>query len=134
MDQQYALRPVPGRFLEFIVKPAVGRHGAALEHGGILGGKPRIVREHHHGLAANVEIRIIVPGILRRDDAVADEYQVAMHDFDFRHRALGPEHHVLAERQIAAAARPDQRQRARGACRYLHQRHLLDEARAIARL
>ena len=82
----------------------------------------------------NVEIRVVIPRIFRRDDAVADEYHFTVRDINFRHRALGPNYHILAEHQIAAAACAGYGQRRIGTGGDLQQRYLLHVARAIAGL
>ncbi len=134
VDQQHALRALPRGLLDLVGIAAVFGHGVAFEHRGIFRGIARIVRQHHHRLAVNIEIRVVIPRIFRRDDAVADEYHFAVRHIDFRHRALGPNDHILAEHQIAAAAWRRDGQRRIGAGGDLHQRHLLHVARAIAGL
>jgi hypothetical protein len=40
----------------------------------------RVVHQHHDRLAGDVHVLVVVPAVLRRDDAVADEHQVAVLD------------------------------------------------------
>ena len=83
------------RCLFKLVGPAaVIGHGFASEKFCIAGGKARVIDKHHHSLAFDVDIFIVVPAIFRRDDAVADKYQFAVFHFNLRLHPRRPGHHL----------------------------------------
>ena len=63
-------------------------------------GDRRIVDQHDERLATDVDALVIVPAILGRNDAVADEHQLGVRDSDFRF--LGERHRddVIRELQL----------------------------------
>lgn len=78
----------------FVGPATVVGHRVALEDGGIefAGGgidHGRVVDEHEDGLAADIEALVVVPAILRCDNAVADEDDVGVLDFDLRFQTAG---------------------------------------------
>src|SRR5690606_1359931 len=59
--------------------PAVVRHRLAAEHVRIetvAWRDRRVVDQHHDRLAPDVDVLVVVPAILRRNDAVSDEHEV----------------------------------------------------------
>ena len=73
MDDQRSERPHRGGLLELVGPAAVVGHGVAAEV--VFSG--RVVHQHHQDLAREVGISEVVPAVLRRLDAVADEQQLA---------------------------------------------------------
>ncbi len=78
VDQQNPGGALPGGFLELVGHGPVVGHGIALEQPRVLAGIARIADQHQHRLAANVDLGVVIPLVLRRHDAVADEHQLAL--------------------------------------------------------
>ncbi len=108
-------------------------HGLATEQRFVAGDESRVVDQDQRGLAAHVDAGVVVPVVLRRDDAIADEDDLAAGDRGLGLHAARADHHVVAVGERHAARAPAERQvRRRG--RDLHQRHVLAEAATGGRL
>ena len=81
------------RDLVFVSPATVISHRVALEHRAVelrrIGGiwNRRIVDEHYDRLAAHIDVLVVVPAVLGRDDAVADEHDVGVRHLHFRLKA-----------------------------------------------
>ena len=93
-----------------------------------------IADQDDHGLAVNIESGVIVPAILGRDDAEADEHQFAVRNRHFGVEPLGPKHHVLLVDERARRAMPRYACRGVGAGAQLDHGNRLHKAVAVARL
>jgi hypothetical protein len=118
------------RDLVLVRPPAVVRHRTAAEHGRVERarivrvGDRRIVHQHHDRLAGHVDALVIVPAVLRRQDAVADEDEIAVLDVDHRHRAARRRHEI--GRAAQRHALPLHRDRRGDRRRDADERHVLD--------
>jgi hypothetical protein len=65
----------------------------------------RIVDQHHQRLAGDVDALVVVPAVLRRLDAVADEHQLRRVDRDLVGHPLGPA--TTSSRQASVAGTGD---------------------------
>src|SRR6185503_2787584 len=75
VDQQNAGSSLPLCLLDLVRPPAiVGQNGAPKDAGVSQTG---VVDEGNHDLVFDVESTVIVPLILRRNDAIAHEHQIA---------------------------------------------------------
>ncbi len=80
VDDEGAGRALLGGDLVLVGPAAVVSHGIAAEHlFGAFDG--RVVHQHHQDLVADIDVFVVVPSVLGRDDAVADEDEVRF-DFD----------------------------------------------------
>ena len=74
----------------FVCPATVISHRFSLEHllvelGGIFRiGNRRIVDQHQDRFALNIDIFVIVPAVLGRDDAIADKNEIRIVELDFR--------------------------------------------------
>src|SRR5271170_6546712 len=84
VNEKHAGRALADRLLDFVRPTPIIGFGATFEYLGILGGIPGIVDENNHGLAMHIGVGVIVPGIFRRDDPVADEHEVTVPQFHLR--------------------------------------------------
>src|ERR1039458_8981885 len=74
VDDQRAERPLAGRFLELVGPAPVIGQGLRVEEFWIL--RRRFVDEYQNDLALDVDAFVVVPAVLRRLDAVADEEEI----------------------------------------------------------
>jgi hypothetical protein len=107
----------------YVHRPVV-RHGPAAEERLVLRRVARVVHQHDDGLAGDVHVLVVVPAVFGRDDAVADEDEVAVLHRDARLHALRLRDEVALPLQRDAAA--VYRQRRRNARRDADQRYVLD--------
>ena len=111
MDQDHGLRALFRGDLVLVRPSAVVRHRPALEDGRVeLGwvfrvGHRRVVHQHDQGLAVHVEALVVVPAVLRRDHAIADEDHVRVLDLHLLRHPPGHGHEVVGERQ-SVTSRP----------------------------
>ncbi len=96
MNDQRANRPFARRLLEFVGPAPVISEGLPIEEFRILRG--RLVHDHQHHLALDVHALVIVPGIFRRLDAVADKHDRRV-DIDAVGLRLVADHEVIGELQ-----------------------------------
>ena len=77
--------------LFILVGPAaVVGHRVAIEQFRVFRGEARVIDQHDHGLAADVQAGVVVPAVLGRDDAVARPYQFAALQPGLFDDTLGP--------------------------------------------
>lgn len=95
VDDDRTGRALPGRLLELVGPAAVVGHRITAEEGRVLGGEARVVDQHDHGLAGRVDALVVVPAVLGRDHAVADEDHLGIGDRFVFDDALGPGDEVV---------------------------------------
>ena len=135
MDQDDAGRALAGRFLILVGPAAVIGHRIAVEEAGFGIGIAGVVDQHDHRLALDIDALVIVPAVLRRDDAIADKDQVRAVERDLVGGALGPEHHVFIRGQAERLAIVGDVEAGRAFIqRDFQQRHRLEIAALIAGL
>ena len=140
VDDERACRAAARRLLELVGPPAVVGHRRAVERPGVelrrvRGiGYRRIVDEHHQRLAFEVDALEVVPVVLGRGDAVADEDELRILDAGAVGDVLGPRDDVVTPLEGRACLARHHQRLGFGA-RDADERHLLDErAVGIARL
>ena len=136
MDDDGARRTLFGGFLIFIGPAAVIGHGLAVEGaferlGPVIG----VVDQDDRGLARHVHAFIVVPALLGRIDAVADEDQLAVLESGFGILAIGHADPVgaVGELHVAILATGNG-QRGIIPAGNFDQWHILDPTSLIARL
>lgn len=113
MNQQHAGGALALGFLEFVSPAAIVRQALAVETVRLLGGRLRIVDHHDQDLAFEVGALVVVPLLVLRGDAVADEHQVRVEAVRGR-RVTRREDPVLAKADRQRLAARFQFQRALG--------------------
>ena len=119
VDDERRRGPLGRGDLIFVRPAAVIGHRLPLEHRRVelLGmrrvGDGRVVDEHHDRLAADVDPLVVVPAVLRRDDAVADEDDLGVLDLDLRRRPPRDGDPVLGRLEVDRCATDCDRPRRR---------------------
>ena len=95
---------LPGGLLVLVGPAPVVGHRVALEQRRVLRGEPRVIDQDQHGLAPHVHVGVVVPAVLGRHDAIADENDFTGFHLRFGHhpRRAG-DHFVLVPDQTVLA-------------------------------
>ena len=132
MDDDRARRTLPGRLLELVGPAAVVGHRIAAEDGRVLGGETRVVDQHDHRLAGRVDPFVVVPAVLRRDDAVAYEDHLGVGDRLVLHDPFGPGDEVFGPGVVEPAVAGPDREFGLALLGERDERNALEEGVAVA--